>query len=254
MLALSGPEPSMRRSKRQFDLQIASPCTQSWSEMTGGASQRHCAYCKKLVHNFAVMTPRQIERAIAENEGHLCARVTKLADGTLITAQELASSGFAVKAATLLLGAALSTAATRAQSNPGEGMATVSGRFTAPDGTPPASQAYVVFVEDGQSKLEIKTDTVGNWKAEIEPGTYDVIFKTGPIFGERVNAVQLHSGEQEFASVRSRFALGHLGIFDHSGQEEYATVGEVTGTYRYPVSYLFKHPIRYLKHLPHNFS
>jgi hypothetical protein len=199
------------------------------------------------------MTQRQIERIIAENDGHLCARITKRADGTLVTAQELAGSGFASRAAGVLLGAALSTAAAHAQSTPAAGKAIVSGTFKTQDGSALPAQGYVVFASNGQSILETKTDHDGNWKAEIAPGTYDVIFKTGPLYGERVNEVQLHSGDQQFATVHGRFAYGHLGPTD-GPMETTVTAGEMIATYRYPVSYLFKHPFRYLRHLPHNFS
>jgi len=245
----------MRQLKSNSELAIKSPCTQAWSEMTGTASKRHCESCQKQVHNFAVMTPRQIDRVIADNEGHLCARITRRVDGSLVTARELGGSSFAARAAGLLLGAALSAVASHAQSTPSDGKAHVSGRFTAPNGGPPPAQGYVIFAANGQSIVETKTDHDGNWKAELAPGTYDVIFKTNIMFGERVNSVQLHAGEQQFAPVHGRFALNHLGIVDGTtGGEQYATMGEVTISYRYPVSYLFKHPLRYLKHLPHNFA
>lgn len=243
----------MRHAKPKSELAIPSPCTQAWDGMTGTATKRHCESCQKHVHNFARMTPRQIDRVIAENRGHLCARITRRADGSLVTAQELAGSSFAAKAASLLLGAAISTAAAHAQSSSGEGKAIVSGRFTAPNGGPPPSQGYVVFAANGKSILEAKTDHDGRWKAEIEPGMYDVIFKTNVMFGERVNAVQLHAGEQQFSPVRGRMALNNLGVVDGTtGGEQYATMGQVVVLYRYPASYLLKHPIRYLKYLSHN--
>jgi hypothetical protein len=142
-----------------------------------------------------------------------------------------------------------------AQSTPTAGKAIVSGRFTAPNGGPPPAQGYVIFAANGQSILESKTDQDGTWKAEIAPGMYDVIFRTSPFFGERINAVELHEGEQQFTEVRGRFAWGHLGLSD-TANDTFTTMGTMAATigYRYPVSYLFKHPLRYLKNLPHNFS
>ncbi len=245
----------MRQRKPKFELAIESPCAESWDNMSGTAARRHCASCQKHVYNFAIMTRRQIERTIADNEGHLCARITKRADGTLVTAQELASSSFASRAASLLLGAALSTAAAHGQSTPATGKAIVSGKYIPPRGSVQNALGSVIFTANGESVLETKTDIEGNWKAEIAPGTYDVIFKTGPIFGERVNEVRIHAGNQEFANVHGRFAYGHLGLTDTSS-DTYTTMGAMvsTTTYHYPVSYFFKRPLRYLKHLPHNFS
>jgi len=244
----------MRFAVLHSKLKVESPCTQAWSEMTGGTAERHCESCQRQVHNFAAMTPRQINRTIFENEGHLCARITRRADGSLVTACELAGSGLSAKAATLLLGAALSTAAARAQSNPNASKAAVSGRFTDLNGGPLPSQGYVVFASNGQSILETKTDRDGNWKAEIEPGTYDVIFRTSVIFGERVNAVRLHAGEQEFSAVHGRVAYGHLGLVDEAN-DTVTLVGEIgTSSYRPPVTYLFRHPVRFLRYLTHNLS
>jgi hypothetical protein len=201
------------------------------------------------------MTRRQIERAITDNEGQLCARITKRADGSLVTVQELSGPGFASRAAGLLLGASLSTAAAHAQSTSVTGKAIVSGTFKAQDGSALPAQGYVVFASNGKSVLETKTDHDGSWKAEIVPGTYDVIFKTGPMYGKRVNVVELHEGEQQFTEVRGHFAWGHLGLSD-TANDTFTTMGTMAATigYRYPVSYLFKHPLRYLKNLPHNFS
>ncbi|MBB5059038.1 hypothetical protein HDF16_003761 [Granulicella aggregans] len=246
----------MRQRRPQLELAIESPCTESWDNMSGTLAQRHCSCCQKHVHNFAAMTPRQIERTLAENEGHLCARITKRVDGSLVTAQELAGSGFTSRAAGLLLGAALSTAAVHAQSTPTAGKAIVSGRFTAPNGGPLPAQGYVIFAANGQSIIESKTDQDGNWKAEIAPGMYDVIFRTSPFFGERINAVELHPGDQKFAAIPGRLALGHLGLVDRyrDNTQTFTTGGDLATSYRYPISYLFKRPLRYLKHLPHNFS
>lgn len=62
-------------------LRIASPCSESWDGMAGGAERRHCATCDREVFDFARMTPRQIEARIEASGGRLCARLTRGADG-----------------------------------------------------------------------------------------------------------------------------------------------------------------------------
>ncbi len=244
----------MRQGKPKFELAIESPCAESWNNMSGSPARRHCASCQKHVHNFAAMTPRQIEHTIANNEGSLCARITKRADGSLVTVEELRGPGFSSRAAGLLLGAAMSTTAVHAQSNSGSGKAIVSGKYVAPRLTIPPEPATIIFAAGGESVLETKTDVNGNWKAEIAPGIYDVIFKTGPFYGARVNEVQLHSGNQEFTSTPGRFAFGHLGLVDDADRT-FTNMGTMaTNRYHYSFTYLFKHPLRYLKNLPHNFS
>jgi hypothetical protein len=83
--------------------------------------------------------------------------------------------------------------------------------------------------------LRANTDSAGNWTARLDPGTYDVIFRSDPLFGEPDNTVQLHSGEQRFSQIRGHFAYGGLGLEDNP--EQFVTVGEVIAIYQYPASY-----------------
>lgn len=236
----------MARPPRQF--RVLNACTQSWETMTGNAAKRHCESCNKAVHNFAAMTPKAIEQLLAEHEGHLCARIVHRADGSTVTAQSVTHVS---RAATLLVGVALAAGPALAE-QPGA-KAIVSGSIRGPQGKALATPAQVLFVANGEPIIETVTDASGYWKAELAPGTYDVVFRNGPLIGERINSVQLHAGEQSFPSITEHFAYGHLGAAD-GPPLDFTTMGELVATYRYPVSYLFKHPLRYLKHLPHNFS
>jgi len=242
------------RNSLPFELKIAKPCQQSWQEMHGTTSERHCSSCRKNVHNLAVMSSRGIVKTIAEANGHLCARITRRADGSIITADSAERSGLISGVAGALVGGALSAGAAAAQSPAGQsGKAIVSGVVRGPDGRNLSMPSEVLFVRDGQIAKRIVPDSAGAWKAEHEPGSYDVIMKSGQIFGERIKKVQLHAGEQSFAPVTERVNVGHLDIEDHAPLET-VLVGEVVGIYRYPVSYLFKHPLLYVKNLRHNFG
>ncbi|MBB5342763.1 hypothetical protein HDF10_000713 [Edaphobacter lichenicola] len=199
------------------------------------------------------MTSCEIEKLIDITGGHLCARVTHRADGSLVMLDSTDRTSLATHAAGLVACMALATGSGQAQSNPVHtDKAFVSGTLTGAKGDAPPTGAQVIFLANGAVILSTNTDATGHWSAQLDPGTYDVIFRLGPLFGERVNAVQLHAGEQSFAQINAHFAYGRLGVEDHS--EQFTTFGEMTATYKYPVSYLFKHPLRYLKHLPHNFS
>jgi hypothetical protein len=243
----------MGRRLLQFDVRIANPCSETWETMDGTTRQRHCQICNKYVHNFAAMTPNEIERVIAANHGRLCGRVTHRANGSLVTLDIADRTTPATRAAALVVGIALATTSAHAQSNPvPDGKALVSGTFTDAKGDAFLKGSQVIFVSNGATVLETNTDAEGNWRAQLDPGTYDVIFRANPLFGERVDAVQLHAGEQSFATTKAHFAYGHLGQNDRP--EEFVTVGVMIATYKYPISYFFKHPIRYLKHLPHNFT
>ena len=64
---------------------IASPCSANWDDMPGTDQVRHCAQCDKNVYNLSAMTRRQAEALLRETEGHLCARLYRRADGTILT-------------------------------------------------------------------------------------------------------------------------------------------------------------------------
>ena len=68
------------------DIRIASPCSMRWDEMVGDEKRRHCGACDLPVHNFAAMTPREIEALVANAGGRVCARLYRRADGTILTA------------------------------------------------------------------------------------------------------------------------------------------------------------------------
>jgi hypothetical protein len=68
------------------NIRIASPCPADWAEMVGDDRTRFCGSCSKHVYNIASMTAEQATNLILENEGGLCLRIYKRADGTVLTA------------------------------------------------------------------------------------------------------------------------------------------------------------------------
>jgi len=67
------------------NIAIASPCSVPWEKMEGDQHVRFCGQCRKKVYNFAEQTREEITRLIQEHEGHLCGRMYRRADGTLLT-------------------------------------------------------------------------------------------------------------------------------------------------------------------------
>ena len=65
-------------------LRIASPCSVSWERMEGDERVRHCAECSLNVYNFAEMTRDEVRELLARNEGRVCARLYRRADGTVL--------------------------------------------------------------------------------------------------------------------------------------------------------------------------
>ena len=74
-------------------ISIAAPCHERWEDMTGDDRTRHCGTCEQTIHNIAGMTEVESEallRSAFSDDGspkqHLCARIYRRADGTILTA------------------------------------------------------------------------------------------------------------------------------------------------------------------------
>jgi len=64
--------------------EIASPCDQDWSDMTGDDKCRHCDLCDKKVFNLSSMTESEVSSLIQGSED-ICVRLYKREDGTVLT-------------------------------------------------------------------------------------------------------------------------------------------------------------------------
>ncbi len=67
------------------DIRIATPCPASWDAMKGDDQVRFCQTCEKNAFNISLMTRQEAEALILAKEGHLCVRLARRADGTIIT-------------------------------------------------------------------------------------------------------------------------------------------------------------------------
>jgi hypothetical protein len=88
-----------------------------------------------------------------------------------------------------------------------------------------------------------QTDEKGNFTLTVEPGKYDVTIVRNIFVKSRIPNAELHEGQQTIPPLRIDFA--------RNSTYETVTLGVVVSTYRYPVSYLFKHPIRYFRNIRH---
>ncbi|MGB7202927.1 MAG: hypothetical protein WBD16_11805 [Pyrinomonadaceae bacterium] len=68
------------------NVKVASPCPASWDAMYGDERKRFCGECKLNVYNLSDMTRDEAEQLITNNEGRLCVRFYRRADGSVITA------------------------------------------------------------------------------------------------------------------------------------------------------------------------
>lgn len=93
---------AMRHRMDRLKLEIAQPCPERWDQMTPGPTGRQCARCEKQVHDLSVLTSKQIERLLDRSDGQLCVRLTRRADGSLLTRPQPAPRSLAWITASLL--------------------------------------------------------------------------------------------------------------------------------------------------------
>jgi hypothetical protein len=67
------------------NVQIASPCTADWNQMTGDDHVRHCAHCAKDVYNLSALSAEAAVALLTAKRGNLCVRLYRRADGTVLT-------------------------------------------------------------------------------------------------------------------------------------------------------------------------
>lgn len=66
-------------------LRVASPCAASWDSMEGDGRVRFCRLCSLNVYDFSGMTRAEVDALLTKTEGRLCGRLTRRADGTVLT-------------------------------------------------------------------------------------------------------------------------------------------------------------------------
>jgi len=66
-------------------IDIARPCPADWNAMHGDERVRFCDHCQLNVYNLSEMTRPAAEKLLIEKEGHLCVRLYRRMDGTVIT-------------------------------------------------------------------------------------------------------------------------------------------------------------------------
>src|SRR6266480_5012376 len=76
----------MTRFNNPLDnVHVAAPCSADWEQMIGNERARFCGQCNLNVYNLSSMTRSEAESFIAGNEGRLCVRFYRRADGSILT-------------------------------------------------------------------------------------------------------------------------------------------------------------------------
>ncbi|MDP3279236.1 MAG: hypothetical protein Q8Q09_28860 [Deltaproteobacteria bacterium] len=66
-------------------IHVASPCNVPWSSMSGDDHVRHCDLCDKNVYDLSSLTRDQAESLVRSNNGQMCVKFFRRADGTILT-------------------------------------------------------------------------------------------------------------------------------------------------------------------------
>ncbi len=66
-------------------IQIESPCSMDWNDLSGSEQSRFCASCQKSVLNFETMSEAQIRDSLTSGSD-MCARVVRDKQGNIVTA------------------------------------------------------------------------------------------------------------------------------------------------------------------------
>jgi hypothetical protein len=73
-------------SSHPLDLiDVQKSCPASWNAMVGDRKSRFCAHCQKHVHDLSAMSRDEAETLVCQSAGDLCIRLTRAADGQLVT-------------------------------------------------------------------------------------------------------------------------------------------------------------------------
>lgn len=76
----------MDSSHALSEITVSTPCPMDWNQMCGDNRTRYCTACGKDVHDFAQMTSAQANALLRDNDGDVCGRLSRFADGTIMTA------------------------------------------------------------------------------------------------------------------------------------------------------------------------
>lgn len=68
-----------------MDLKIATPCQESWADMTGDERVRFCGRCSLHVYNLSELSEPEALALMKQSEGRACVRFFQRKDGTVLT-------------------------------------------------------------------------------------------------------------------------------------------------------------------------
>jgi hypothetical protein len=219
--------------------------------MSGTARTRHCAACDKSVFNFEAMSAREIEELVRKTDGHLCARVTFRADGSVHTLN--GQSRPSVAAGVVLAAGLAFPSVSLGQSTSGiaePAKAHLTGNILRADSSGPVAGAFIALFFNHQIIASAHSSADGTFDLNAPPGKYDIAFGSEISNTFRIVGYELHDGDQSFGALPLQ-PQSTTTVKVESNTTNFTTVGVVTIDRHRFFWYFFKHPIRYVKSLHH---
>ncbi len=184
----------MSKERSIENIRVASPCSQSWDEMSGNDRVRFCSHCSKHVNDISAMGRKEAERLVRLSKGNICVRYVTdpVTGGPALMQIKPVKIGRAPALAAGVLGTTLSV---------------TSMAYT--QGSPnivelPTAMARSASLEEMPEKSE-PTGTARLWGVLTDPAGAVVpgkeIFIRSREGGKTLSATSNHAGEFEFKEI-----------------------------------------------------
>ncbi len=233
-------------------IEVKSPCSENWDEMTGNEKVRFCSHCTKSVNNVSEMTRKEAMRLVRRSEGRLCvryevhpkthvpifsAKLSRIARQTGVAAGVLGAS-LALVNGLYAQGESIQFETVRAEQaqKSGGAVSKISGYVMDPNG------AVIPFAVVSITNIATYEYTAANASAEgfyefkdLAPGNYKLKFEAGGFEMKEVENVQL--GEANEIRRDAQLAIQQVGVVVQVGGENGDENVEVMGGMIATISY-----------------
>ncbi len=207
-------------SKNDFldAIEVKTPCEQDWKTMRGSNQFRFCDHCAKDVHNISAMTRKRARKLVAQSNGNLCVRYTRLPNGKIqtikntlhqITRQTGIAAGVLGTSLTL---STLAYAQTPTDNNQNESVqivrvadeksdnpnGTISGTITDPNGAVIPFAFVTISNEQTNFYQSINANQEGFYEFKDVPrGVYKLKFDAGGFASKELVQISVNGGSEE---------------------------------------------------------
>lgn len=235
-------------SKKSFidAINVKSPCSEEWSEMTGNDQVRFCSHCAKSVNNLSEMTRKEAIRLVRRSGGSLCIRYVKdtrtnspLFASTLHQIARRSGIAAGVLGTSLLLSAAAHSQAETTdpptvqieQKIKIDGVdSSISGYVTDPNGAAiPFALVSLINQETSEYKT-VNASDAGFYKfEELNEGKYTIKFEAGGFEAKEMQSVYLGDASQIQRDAQLAIPQVAEVLQVNENSETFVTVGLTVG-------------------------